>query len=282
MLTIRVHLGVNYAMGKIMECGALCSTPKSREALAIVRHDGFDVVALDPNSRCTVTSVAAHFLYEKTRPDILHGPGGPLLLADTTYEQVDYDTIRVRGARFEPKKQGEYTLKLEGARTTGYYTIFIGAIRDPILISQLDEFIARVEIAVKEKAQGIDYDLKIHRYGQNGVMGPLEPDASNAKEVCICVQVRAPTQVEANQIASVTKFRFVHSSYPGQVATAGNFAWPFTPCEMPAGPLAEFCIYHIMHKSDPVAPFPIKVVNLEGDNSHVFQNGGLSCSSSQG
>jgi hypothetical protein len=65
-------------MGKIMECGALCSTP----ALAIVRHDNFDIVPLDPMSRCTVISVAAHSLYEKTRPDILHGPGGALLLSD--------------------------------------------------------------------------------------------------------------------------------------------------------------------------------------------------------
>jgi hypothetical protein len=263
-------------MGKIMECGALCSTPKSREALAIVRHDSFDVIALDPNSRCTKVSVAAHFLYEETRPDILHGPGGALLLADTVYEQVDDRTVRVRGARFEPEKASEYTVKLEGARVTGYFSIFIGAIRDPILISQLDRFISRIEFSVIEKMPGVDYDLKVHRYGQNGVMGPLEPDTTSVpKEVCICVQVRASTQAQANQIASITKFHFVHSSYPGQVATAGNFAWPFTPCEMPAGQLAEFCIYHIMHQSDPLALFPIKVQKLKGDDSVVPQHGSL-------
>ena len=100
--------------------------PKSREALAIVRHDNFDVMPLDPKSRCTVTSVAAHFLYEKTRPDILHGPAGALLLPDTTYEQVDYRTVRVRGAKFEPEQQGEYTLKLEGARTVSRPGLDIG------------------------------------------------------------------------------------------------------------------------------------------------------------
>jgi hypothetical protein len=61
-------LGIAYHMGKIMECGALCSTPKSREALAIVRHDRFDIVPLDPNSRCTVVCVAAHSLFEKLDP----------------------------------------------------------------------------------------------------------------------------------------------------------------------------------------------------------------------
>jgi hypothetical protein len=90
-------LVIVYHMGKIMECGALCSTPKSKEALAIVRNDSFDIVRLDPNSRCTVVSVAAHSLYEKTRPDILHGPGGALLLVDATYERLpDNRTVRVR------------------------------------------------------------------------------------------------------------------------------------------------------------------------------------------
>jgi hypothetical protein len=102
-------------MGKIMECGALCAVPKSRECLAVVGKDYFDLIPCDPKARCTVTSVAAHFLYEKTRPDILLGPCGALLLADTQYEQIDEKTVRVRGAKFRPDPEGEYTVKLEGA-----------------------------------------------------------------------------------------------------------------------------------------------------------------------
>jgi hypothetical protein len=41
-------LGIAYHMGKLMERGALCSTPKSKEALAVVRHDSFHIVLLDP------------------------------------------------------------------------------------------------------------------------------------------------------------------------------------------------------------------------------------------
>ncbi|KIX00717.1 uncharacterized protein Z518_09782 [Rhinocladiella mackenziei CBS 650.93] len=258
-------MGVNYAMGKIMECGAQCSIPKSREAIAVVRRDSFDMIPLDPKSRCTTVSVASHFLYEKTRPDVLHGPGGALHLGGTTYEQLDDRSVRVRGAKFQPEPEGEYTVKLEGARNSGYHTIFVGALRDPILLSQLDPWVTTIEASVKEKMAHIKFDLKIHKYGHDGVMGPLEYDRTTVpKEVCICGQVRAPTQDEANQVASMTKFHFTHLPYPGQLATAGNFAWPFTPCEIPMGPLPEFCVYHIMHKSDPLTLFPIKVDDVHG------------------
>ena len=113
--------------------------------------------------------------------------------------------MRIRGAKWEPEPEGEYTLKLEGARTIGYYSVIIGAFRDPILIAQLDIFISTLEEMVKEKMRGVPYDLKIHRYGVNGVMGALEPDSSIPKEVCVVVQARAETQLIANQIVSGCK-----------------------------------------------------------------------------
>jgi hypothetical protein len=265
--------GVNYAMGKIMECGALCSTPKSREAVAIVTDNYFDVIALDPKSHVTTVSVAAHFLYEKSRPDVLHGPGGVLLLAGTTYEEIEYNRVRVSGAKWEPEPEGEYTLKIEGARTTGSFTTFVGAFRDPILIKHLDVFISSVEKLVKSKMRDTPYDLKIHRYGIDGVMGALETDHRVPKEVAVVVQARAETQVIANRVASGCKFGFTHHPYPGQLATAGNFAWPFTPCEMPGGELSEFCIYHIMHKSDPLSMCPIKALTIKGSNTYVAPAG---------
>ncbi|KAH8890618.1 hypothetical protein GQ53DRAFT_650288 [Thozetella sp. PMI_491] len=267
------NMGINYAMGKIMECGAQCSIPKSREGLAIVRHDSFDMIPLDPKSKCTTVSVASHFLYEKTRPDILHGPGGALHLDETTYEQLDERSVRVRNPKFVPEPEGEYTVKLEGARVNGYQAIFLGALRDPILVQQLDSWIEVIRGYVKERISdfGYDYDLKIHTYGVNGVMGPLEPDSSVGKEVFIAGQARAATQEQADQVANIAKFAFTHAPYPGQLATAGNFAWPFTPAEIPLGPLPEFCVYHIMHKVDPIALFPIAVVEAPGDNNYVHQ-----------
>jgi hypothetical protein len=76
-------------MGKIMECGGLCSSPKSHGAVATVYSSGlFDVRPTAPESRCTPYSIAAHALYENGRPDVLNGPGGSLHLLDCKYDQL--------------------------------------------------------------------------------------------------------------------------------------------------------------------------------------------------
>lgn len=245
--------------------------------MAVVRQDNFDVIALDQNSTATPTSVAAHFLYKHSRPDELLGPGGATLLGGTKYEQIDERTVRVTGAEFRAEAEGDYTVKLEGARNNGFQTIFLGAIRDPILLSQLSPWIEWIEANTREKFPQPSLEIKIYKYGVNGVMGPLEPDPSLPKEVNICGQIRADTQELANQVASMVKFYFTHAAYPGQLATAGNFAWPFTPCEIPLGPLSEFCVYHIMHKTDPVDPqlFPVFVSNFAGSNNSVPELGEL-------
>jgi Domain of unknown function (DUF4387)/Acyclic terpene utilisation family protein AtuA len=259
------NLAIDYHMGKIMECGAICAVPKSKEALAVVRKDSFDIVPLDPNARCTPLSVAAHTLYEKSRPDLLIGPGGTLDLNNATYEQLpDNRTVRVRGPTFHKTLDGEYTVKLEGARPCGYHSVFIGGIRDPVLISQIDNFVAQVKAFVSSKA-GFEYGLKIHTYGINGVMGPLEPDISLIpKEVTLCGESRAATQAQATHIINLARIACMHGSYPHQLATAGNFAMPFSPFDIPMGQLSEFCIYHLMTISDPLSLFPISHHICEG------------------
>jgi hypothetical protein len=158
-------------------------------------------------------------------------------------------------------------VKLEGAQTLGYFSIFIGAIRDPILLSQLDSHF--LDHGCYETENPFDYDLKIYVYGQSGVMGQLEPDKTTIpKEVGICVQVRAATQAQANEVVNITGIHFVHAPYAHQLATAGNLAWPFTPCDIPMGPLSEFCIYHIMPVQNPLELFPIKAQTLLGDASY--------------
>lgn len=121
-------------MGKIMECGGLCAEPKSLGAIASVYQNGtFDITPLDPDARCTPVSVAAHTLYEKSRPDILHGPGGYLDVTSATYEQLgDGKTVRVCGSSFHFSRSDgmPYQLKLEGATTIGYRTMYMGSVRD--------------------------------------------------------------------------------------------------------------------------------------------------------
>ena len=121
-------------MGKILECGGLCGVPKSNGAMATMYEDGtFDVTPLDPSSKCTPISVAAHTLYEKSRPDILYGPGGyPDLANMKTEAREDGRSVRVRGSMFHfLKDEGlPYALKLEGAEIVGYRAQTMGSFRD--------------------------------------------------------------------------------------------------------------------------------------------------------
>lgn len=256
-----------------MECGAQCSKPKSREALAIVRPENFDIIPLDPASHCTVLSVAAHTLYEKSRPDVLVGPGGELHLASAKYEELeDGRTVRVSGGKFVPVNPGEYTIKVEGARVNGYRSVFIGAFRDPILISQIDSYLERVQAFVKTRFS-FEYELKLHKYGVNAVMGPLDPgEGATPKEICLCGEVRASTQAQANQVASITRIACIHAPYPHQLATAGNFAMPFAPYDIPLGQISEFNVYHLLQKADPIGLFPITYQTIHGTGKFTHQD----------
>ncbi|KAF8178085.1 hypothetical protein K438DRAFT_1844529 [Mycena galopus ATCC 62051] len=250
-------LGIAYHMAKIIECGALCATPKSREIMAVVRQDSFDLWPLAPDARCTKVTVAAHTLYEKSRPDILAGPGGELDLNAATYEELsDGRTVRCRGAIFRPTP---YTIKLEGAKVTGFQTSFIGGVSDPILISQIDGFLAKGR-AMLHHPVDFPCDLKFHVYGRTD--GP-----PFAKEIGISGMVWADTQEHADHIASLARVYLLHAPYAGQLATGGNLAIPIMPFGQPLGPLSEFCVYHLLPIDDPTVLFPIKAQTLAGPDT---------------
>jgi hypothetical protein len=257
-----IHYGVDKAvafqMGKIMECGGQCAIPKGRSMIATMRKDSFDLTPLNPIERCTPLSVAAHSLYEKTRPDQLPGPGGALHLDQARYEELpDGRTTRISGARFVPTPK--YQVKLEGVSFVGHRAIFIGGFRDPILIAQLDDFL---EGTVRSYTQGLfpeldksdDCRLIFHVYGRNAIMGPLEPNPTPAHEVGVMGEVVAPTEEKAMAIANSARVSCLHLFYPGILATAGNFASPLSPHEQSAGPVFRFNIYHLMNIDDPADP----------------------------
>ncbi len=250
-------------MGKIMECGALCAEPVGRNVMGWLRHDHFEIEPINPAERCTTASVAAHTLYEKTHPFLLAGPGGTLDLSQCKYEQVTDRRVRVSGSRFEPSKH--YTVKLEGARTSGWRSIFIAGARDPIFIAQIDEILAKVIAATRHYFAEVpeeSYRIIPHIYGKNGVMGELEPVKTPAHELCIIVEVAAATQSLATAICGKARTSLMHTPYPGRIATAGNLASPFTPLEIPLGQACEFNVYHLMKVDSPTALFPIKVEEI--------------------
>jgi hypothetical protein len=256
--------GVYWHMGKIVECGANCAEPKGRVIVATVRKDSFDLEPMNPAERCTPASVAAHTLYEKTRPDLLFGPGGMLDLRGARYEALDERRVRVSGSIFVPSEK--YSVKLEGAATIGYRTIFIGGIRDPILIGQLDAFLdgvrKRTTATYPELASG-EAQMIFHVYGRNGVMGELEPLKHVVPhEVGILGEVTAQSQELANAICSSARITVLHMPYPGQLATAGNFAIPLNPPENPIGPVCKFTVYHLMEIDSAEELFPIRYLEI--------------------
>ncbi len=246
-------------MGKIMECGALCAEPVGRNVIGYLRHDHFEIEPLNPGERCTTASVAAHTLYEKTHPFLLAGPGGTLDLSHCRYEQVSERRVRVSGSRFDPGKR--YTVKLEGAKTAGWRTIFIAGARDPIFIGQIDSILDRMIAATRAYFSEVPeetYRIIPHIYGKNGVMGDLEPVKTPAHELCIIVEVAAATQALATAICGKARTTLMHAPYPARIATAGNIASPFTPLEIPLGQACEFNVYHLMTVDSPTALFPVR------------------------
>ena len=233
--------------GKLLECGGVCAEPKGGGVIATMYTDAFEMTPMSPGQACTPLSVAAHTLYEKSRPDLLPGPDGVLDISDCTYTVVDERTVRVSGSRhLHPERA---TVKLEGATIAGYRTVFIGGIHDPILIGQLDDFLATVE----QHAAGLHPDLASGTarldftvYGRDAVMGELEPSTATPHEVGVLGQITAPTQEMAKAICSTVRIWTLHLPYKGQLATAGNLALPLNPMDNAIGEVCEFSIYHVM------------------------------------
>ncbi|MBU0992255.1 MAG: DUF1446 domain-containing protein, partial [Proteobacteria bacterium] len=259
-----IEPGIYWHMAKIMECGALCAEPKGAVMLATVRKDSFDLEPMAPNARCTIVSVAAHTLYEKSRPDLLAGPGGVLDLKDSRYKQINERVVRVSGSKF--RKSANYQIKLEGAAVMGYRCICIGGIRDPILIAQIDQFLDQIRAFLGMRypeLQSGTAKLQFHIYGKNAVMGPHEPMKDFVPiEIGILIEATAETQESANAICSMARIAVLHAPYPGQLATGGNLAIPLNPPDNPIGPVFRFSIYHLMEVASPLKNFPICIMEV--------------------
>ncbi|KIW65628.1 hypothetical protein PV04_07870 [Phialophora macrospora] len=257
-----VHRDSAWHMGKIVECGGQCAVPKGRSILATMYQDSFVLTPVTPGQRCIPRSVAAHTMYEKTRPDRLPGPGGVLHLDHVQFkQQPDNRSILIRGATFVPTPT--YQIKLEGATQVGFRSAFIGGIRDPTLIRGIDDFLehavrARTKTTFPTLGQPGGPQLIFHIYGRNAVMGPLEPATTIPHEIGVLGEVVAETQDEADAIAGHARVMVLHAEYPGQLATAGNFASPLTPLEQSVGPVYKFSVYHLMDVEDPLSFFPIE------------------------
>lgn len=253
--------GLAIHLGKILECAAIAAVPGSGSdcMFGYLRKDSFVLEPLSPLRKCTTLSVAAHTLYEKTNPYVLPGPGGAINLYESKFEQISDNMVRVSGSKFVPTE--EYFVKLEGVRKVGYRTISCAGVKDPVMISKIDDVTRSVRERVVNNFEtyGIrDFFLDFKIYGKNGVMAMFDGlEESHSDELLIIIEAVAATQEQANTICGFARSTMLHFGYEGRISTAGNLAFPFSPSDCKMGEVYEFNIYHLMKVDDPKTLFPI-------------------------
>jgi hypothetical protein len=258
--------GLALHMGKILECGAMASTPGTTSdcMMGYLREDCFVVEPTNPMRKCIPSTVAAHTLYEKSSPLHIIGPEGVVDVNGCKFEQYSERAVKVSGSQL--KKSETIYIKLEGASKVAYRTICIAGVRDPIMIKQINECEEHVRKTVATYFNNIpsqNYQLIFHIYGKNGVMGELEPHQEiTSHELCLILEVVAKDQVLANTICAFVRSTLMHYSYKGRIATAGNLAFPYAPSDIPTGAVYRFNIHHLVEVDDPDELFSIEIVEV--------------------
>jgi hypothetical protein len=260
---------VAFHAGKILECGAASAEQRQYPdcMVAELERSGFTVEPPNPAFRCTPQSVAAHALYETADPYHLVESGGTLDTSRAHYSGVGDRAVRITGSRFI--SAARYTVKLEGAALAGYRSVVVAGIRDPLLLRQLDPFLATLRTVVERKianSLGLGpeaYTLQFRIYGRDGAMGALEPTPTvEGHEVGLVIDVVAETQELAADILPLVWHTGLHHPIAEYQGLISNFAFPFSPPGMDAGPVYRFCINHVWELKDPCEPFRMKVETI--------------------
>lgn len=260
---------VAFHAGKILECGAASVAQRLHPDCQVVEMDeqGFTVEPPNPQMCCTPQSVAAHALYENGDPYRLVESGGTLETSGAQYEEVSERAVRVTGSRWIPAEK--YTVKLEGAALVGYRSVAFAGIRDPLVLRQLDSYLEGLRGVIEKKVSdspGLkpeQYALNWRVYGRDGTLGALEPEKEElGHEIGLLIDVVAPTQELAAAILPIVCHTGLHYAIPEHAGLISNFAFPFSPPGMDAGPVYRFCANHVWTLSDPCAPFAMTLEDV--------------------
>jgi rRNA processing protein Gar1 len=253
-------------MGKILECGAMSAVPPTgRDCLvSVMNGDGFEIIAPNPAREVTPFSVAAHMVYEVEHPFLQGEPEGVLDFSAVTFEETGRRSTRVQGTLFHAHPKP--TIRFEGSQRVGFRSVVIGGIRDPFLISRLDEFIAGCTEQTMGLSGRTDVTLNWIVYGRDGVMGEMEPLRDKVgHEVGIVAQVLGPTQEAAHDVGALLEARMIGFTYTGAKTRTANIAFPFSPLVTDTGPVYRFGVLHVAELREPgelTSLFPIEYVNV--------------------
>ncbi|WP_177228773.1 acyclic terpene utilization AtuA family protein [Amycolatopsis sacchari] len=255
--------GPTWHAAKIVECGGQCTTnPRAGGVLATIDADGFTIEPLDPAVSCTPTTVAAHMLYETVNPFEMREPDGTLDVRDARYTAVDDRIVRVEGSKFHAADQ--YTIKLEGARITGYETMSFSAIRDPLILADLDAWAELMHTILRQRVSqtlGLaddEYAFDLRLYGYNAVLDELEPESGPPREVGVMLLVNAPDQATATAVAKVANPLMLHLPAPG-MDYLPSLAFASSPAEVERGAAYEFVLNHVVDCDNPTELFRIEM-----------------------
>lgn len=253
--------GPTWHGSKIVECGGQCTTnPRTGGVFARIDATGFTIEPLDPETACTPTSVAAHMLYETADPFLLREPDGTLDVTDATYVALDDRRVRVEGSRFHVADQ--HTIKLEGARITGYETMSFSGVRDPIILADIDSWAQFMRDMITHRVEQTleltddDYAFDLRLYGYNAVLGDLDPSDTPPREVGAMLLVSASDQATATAVAKVANPLMLHLPTHG-MDYLPSLAFPSSPAEVERGAAYEFVLNHVVDSITPTAMFRI-------------------------
>jgi len=252
--------GATWHAAKILECGAACVESRAYPdcVLAWIRKDSCSIEPPNPIMRCTPVSCVSHMLYENSNPFVLVEPSGTLHAEESEYIAESDRRVRITGSRFEHAKQ--YTIKLEGVRKIGVRYMTLGAIRDPLIMRQLDNFLDGVKQSIYKKVEAStglkkdDYCLNIRVYGREPGKVPYE--------VCIVIEAIAPADEDAKAVIGVAWHTALHHPIPEWSGLQSQLAFPFSPPSFRVGEAYQFCLNHIVDVDDPLELFPITYEDL--------------------
>lgn len=256
--------GPAWHAAKTLECGTAATALRKRpdSIFAWVRDDHFDIAPLDPESRCTPQSVAAHTLYENADPFLITEPSGTIDTTGASYAALDDRTVRVRGSAFRHAERT--TIKLEGAELAGYQSVIVAGVREPFILRQLDTWLAAMQQRFADRVQEVfrgrvapaDYAIGIRVYGRDGVMGKLEPRRTElGHEACLLITVTAEQQKIAKAIAKSFAHFALHFPIPEWRGLISGLAFPFTPAEIDKGAVYRFTLNHVVVPDTPTEMF---------------------------
>jgi len=221
---------------------------------------GFIITPMAEGAHATPHTVSAHMLYENSDPFILFEPGGHLDVTHARYSALDDTRVRVEGSVWVPSDR--YTVKLEGARITGYQTVVMALLRDRRYVTHVqawcDDIAAKHAAKVADRLGDIAYGLELRIIGQDATLGALENRAADLVEVGVMAVVTAPDQATANDIAKLLNPYLLHHPLTRDEEQP-TFAFPFSPAEIDRGAAYEFCLNHVMTLADPMDAFTLEV-----------------------